>query len=578
MPPSSQKNSTTTTTTSCFDNANQSATEPVASTKVDLKEEQESTTQVTMPTDDTVSERMTQIDDLKYFLATAPDNNSNVGWQVVETNSSIKRFRLPVVNEDISCVLWDDFFFMTGTDIVRSLTFRFHAFGRPVTNAKKFEEGIFSDLRNLKPGMDARLEDPKSDLLDLLYRHNCIRTQKKQKVFFWFSVPHDRLFLDALQRDLKREKLDMEPATTAVAEPATSISLDSSMDLFDKLRKAMAQAAAAEDTTSTSTHVDSSTGCIGNDCTPTRFNDNDQQEHGVRRHGSTVLTARASGNGRIVKPIPASRRMTEADLSKKRALFGALELFDGSPMYKQRRRRHRSASTAFHAAASSSSSSASSPLAMMETPHHWRSTTTPCDWMMEQPRAYTCPHCGNPFQQLELLDAHLRSHEREQPFVCCLCGKRFVCQYGLAEHQHVFHPFDSCCCCCCSWSPDAAPIPHPQPQQPPSAVAAAVTTPMLDEDASSLVTSPCTPTSLFTPYMDPCWSASVATLANNNKSAEYPNMWFTSTTDDWMLQQNDLLVSSSHQEEQQQEEQQYLPPSQTSPPAMVSADWSIPLL
>lgn len=261
MPPSSQKNSTT--TTSCFENSNQSAaTEPVASTKVDLKEEQESTPPVTMPTDDTVGERMTQIDDLKYFLATAPDNNSNVGWQVVETNSSIKRFRLPVVNEDISCVLWDDFFFMTGTDIVRSLTFRFHAFGRPVTNAKKFEEGIFSDLRNLKPGMDARLEDPKSDLLDLLYRHNCIRTQKKQKVFFWFSVPHDRLFLDALQRDLKREKLDMEPATTAVAEPATSISLDSSMDLFDKLRKAMAQAAAAEDaTSSSSTNVDSTTGC-----------------------------------------------------------------------------------------------------------------------------------------------------------------------------------------------------------------------------------------------------------------------------------------------------------------------------
>ena len=26
---------------------------------------------------------------------------------------------------------------------------------------KKFEEGIFSDLRNLKPGVDASLEEPK---------------------------------------------------------------------------------------------------------------------------------------------------------------------------------------------------------------------------------------------------------------------------------------------------------------------------------------------------------------------------------------------------------------------------------
>lgn len=30
-----------------------------------------------------------------------------------------------------------------------------------MTNMKKFEEGIFSDLRNLKPGSDACLEDPK---------------------------------------------------------------------------------------------------------------------------------------------------------------------------------------------------------------------------------------------------------------------------------------------------------------------------------------------------------------------------------------------------------------------------------
>ncbi|KAI7876766.1 STE-domain-containing protein [Lichtheimia hyalospora FSU 10163] len=130
----------------------------------------------------------------------------------------------------MSCVLWNDLFYITGTDIVRSLSFRFHAFGRPITNAKKFEEGIFSDLRNLKPGTDARLEEPKSELLDMLYKNNCIRTQKKQKVFYWYSVPHDRLFLDALERDLKREKMDMEPTTVAVAEPATSISLDSTQE------------------------------------------------------------------------------------------------------------------------------------------------------------------------------------------------------------------------------------------------------------------------------------------------------------------------------------------------------------
>lgn len=105
-------------------------------------------------------------------------------------------------------------------------------------NSKKFEEGIFSDLRNLKSGTDASLEEPKSPFLDFLYKNNCIRTQKKQKVFYWYSVPHDRLFLDALERDLKREKMGQEATTMAVSEPALSFQYDSSQSLYEQLTKA----------------------------------------------------------------------------------------------------------------------------------------------------------------------------------------------------------------------------------------------------------------------------------------------------------------------------------------------------
>ena len=121
---------------------------------------------------------------------------------------------------------------------MRCLAFRFQAFGRPVKNSKKFEEGIFSDLRNLKAGNDASLEEPKSAFLDFLYKNNCIRTQKKQKVFYWYSVPHDRLFLDALERDLKREKAGQEPTTVANFEPALSFQFDASQSLFEQLTKA----------------------------------------------------------------------------------------------------------------------------------------------------------------------------------------------------------------------------------------------------------------------------------------------------------------------------------------------------
>ncbi|CAG8451758.1 3528_t:CDS:2 [Ambispora leptoticha] len=179
---------------------------------------------------------MEQVDELKYWLATAPCN-----W---EPDQNIRRYLLPT-GEYVSCVLWNGLYHITGTDIVRSLVFRFQAFGRPVKNIKKFEEGVFSDLRNLKPGMDASLEEPKSEFLEMLYKNNCIRTQKKQKVFYWFSVPHDRLFLDALERDLKREKMAIEPTTYAVAEPALSFSFDSTQSLYDQFTKGISPSSTA---------------------------------------------------------------------------------------------------------------------------------------------------------------------------------------------------------------------------------------------------------------------------------------------------------------------------------------------
>jgi hypothetical protein len=149
-----------------------------------------------------------QVEQLKHFLATAPHN-----WDPAKFT---RKFMLPN-NDSISCANWKGVFHITGTDIIRALIFRFQAYGRPVKNFKKFEEGVFSDLRNLKPGVDATLESPRSEFLEMLYKHNCIRTQKKQKVFYWYSVPHEKLFMDALERDLKREALGVAPTTVPVS-------------------------------------------------------------------------------------------------------------------------------------------------------------------------------------------------------------------------------------------------------------------------------------------------------------------------------------------------------------------------
>ena len=116
-------------------------------------------------------ELLAHLDRLKFFLATAPsrwnadepddtDPSSIPVGHPSSTHPALNRFLLPN-QEYVSCVLWSGLYHITGTDIVRALVFRFEAFGRPVRNMKKFEEGVFSDLRNLKPGTDACLEEPK---------------------------------------------------------------------------------------------------------------------------------------------------------------------------------------------------------------------------------------------------------------------------------------------------------------------------------------------------------------------------------------------------------------------------------
>ncbi|KAI5960591.1 STE12 [Candida pseudojiufengensis] len=178
-----------------------------------------------------VDDSLRLIEDLKFFLATAPAN-----WQ---ENQVIRRYYLNHDEGFVSCVFWNNLYFVTGTDIVRCIVYKFEHFGRKIIDRKKFEEGIFSDLRNLKCNIDAILEPPRSEFLEFLFKNSCLRTQKKQKVFFWFNVPHDKLMADALERDLKKEKAGQKPTTIAHKEPALSFNFDESSNLYNQLVKHM---------------------------------------------------------------------------------------------------------------------------------------------------------------------------------------------------------------------------------------------------------------------------------------------------------------------------------------------------
>ncbi|CCH62467.1 hypothetical protein TBLA_0H01800 [Henningerozyma blattae CBS 6284] len=171
----------------------------------------------------TIKKSLNSIDNLRFFLHTA-----SVNWK---KNQLIRRYYLNDDQGFISCIYWKGIYYITGTDLVKCCMYRMQIFGRNIIQKKKFEEGIFSDLRSLKIGVDATLEQPRSEFLNFLFKNTCLKTQKKQKVFYWFAVLHDKLFSDALERDLKRENLNQLATTEAVNEPALSFKFDNSLNL-----------------------------------------------------------------------------------------------------------------------------------------------------------------------------------------------------------------------------------------------------------------------------------------------------------------------------------------------------------
>ncbi|KAI0350948.1 STE-domain-containing protein [Trametes cingulata] len=318
----------------------------------------------------TLQERdlLAYLDRLKYFLATAPSlwntsasssssdpsssshaSSSSASSSLHALNGtgagahhpSLNRFLLPN-QEYVSCVLWGGLYHITGTDIVRALVFRFEAFGRPVRNMKKFEEGVFSDLRNLKPGVDACLEEPKSPFLDLLFKYQCIRTQKKQKVFYWFSVPHDRLFLDALERDLKREKMGQEPTTVVVGEPALSFTYDPKRSLYEQFSKAHGARDGEGELEAAVRRADEATSAG----TPESGDAQDGESGRARSVASSDAEHSASDADDAAAADESGRRGGAGQKKKPSALSGPnspffpmFSLFEGSPTYKQRRKK-----------------------------------------------------------------------------------------------------------------------------------------------------------------------------------------------------------------------------------------------
>lgn len=149
-----------------------------------------------------------------------------------------------------------------------------------------------------------------------------------------FSVPHDRLFLDALERDLKREKMGMEPTTVIVGEPALSFTYDPKRSLYEQFSKA--------------TGVGEGEGELE---AAVRRADEAQQAADDETKDGTASSASQSDVDMSAsdadEPEGKSKKAKTSLHGPNSPFFSMFSLFEGSPTYKQRRKKvpkHRSPS------------------------------------------------------------------------------------------------------------------------------------------------------------------------------------------------------------------------------------------
>lgn len=92
----------------------------------------------------------------------------------------------------------DKVFYVASTDVLRLVRFgtRLHNPSGPYTFDRKWEEGVFSDLRVLKDERGAKMFDRNHAFLEVMIGLMRVRTVKKQKLFISqdlapMVVPHE---------------------------------------------------------------------------------------------------------------------------------------------------------------------------------------------------------------------------------------------------------------------------------------------------------------------------------------------------------------------------------------------------
>lgn len=169
------------------------------------------------------------------FIRAAPAmaRAAHAGHGADGPEGALARYRLPATLEHIHCVLWEGQYLMTSCDIIKVLRVLVRAGGHGQAD-RKFKESVFSALRRYRPGLECQVELAHSRLLLWLQQHGCIRTIKRQRMYYWHKVDVFGLADEIRQRAVRRPALDyiaaLRPAPSRLPSPALARPNTSTLD------------------------------------------------------------------------------------------------------------------------------------------------------------------------------------------------------------------------------------------------------------------------------------------------------------------------------------------------------------